>query len=373
MKRILLLLLICFTSLSCSNNSKFTIEATTDHPNNKKVYLIKVGQNNRPAPIDSTEVVEGKFSFSDSIVVPEMHYVLFENERENIPVVLEPGSIKIKIYKDSVRSSKISGTKSNLDFNKYLKETNNFYKELNKIQIEARNASIVNDSLIISDLNQQFEQMRSKLTDYEMMFITKNNDSYISSLILQRMILQQEIEPLKAEEIFKNFTNIIQQTSSSLEIKKVIEEFNRQKKESPSIGSLAPNFSGPDLNGNTIEFDDINSKVIMIDFWASWCLPCRVENPDLVALNTKYTTDQFQIIGISLDRDKESWENAINEDKLTDWVHISHIKFWNEPIARLYNITKMPTSYLLNSDKKIIGIDVKGSELDKRISVLLSK
>ena len=111
----------------------------------------------------------------------------------------------------------------------------------------------------------------------------------------------------------------------------------------------------------------------MIDFWASWCAPCRVENPDLVDLNTKYSTDEFQIVGISLDKDKESWENAINEDKLTDWIHISHIKFWDEPIARRYNVTKMPTSYLLNSEKKIIGIDVKGSELDKRISVLLAK
>ena len=147
MKRIVLLLLICFTSIGCSNSSIFSIDATTDHSDNKKVYLIKVGEDNRPSAIDSTEVIEGKFSFTDSIVVPEMHYVYFENERENIPVVLEPGSIKIKIYKDSVRSSKITGTKSNVDFNKYLKETNDFYIELNKIQAEIRNASIIKDSL----------------------------------------------------------------------------------------------------------------------------------------------------------------------------------------------------------------------------------
>tara|TARA_B100001079_G_C16365659_1_gene495014 strand:+ start:225 stop:1385 length:1161 start_codon:yes stop_codon:yes gene_type:complete len=386
MKRIVLLLLICITALGCSNNSTFSIEATTDHSDDEKVYLIKKGENNIAIAIDSTEVIEGKFFFSDSIVVPEMHYVFFENDYkklllglrgEKIPppdyieLVLEPGSIKIKIYKDSIRNSKVTGTKSNDDYNKYYKEANDFFVELRKIQIEARNA--LKDSLVVSDLNQQFEQMRAKLIDYEVSFITNNNDSYLSSLILQRMIEYNEIELEKAEDIFKNFTDLIQQTSSSKQIKETIEDLNKQKKESLPIGSLAPKFSGPDLNGNIIELDNINSKVIMIDFWASWCAPCRVENSDLVDLNTKYSTDEFQIIGVSLDRDKESWENAINEDKLTEWVHISHVKFWDEPIARLYNITKMPTSYLLNSEKKIIGIDVKGSELDKRISVLLAK
>ena len=110
----------------------------------------------------------------------------------------------------------------------------------------------------------------------------------------------------------------------------------------------------------------------MIDFWASWCGPCRVENPFLVSLNEKYSTDEFQIVGVSLDRDKESWENAINEDGLKNWIHISHVKFWNEPIAKLYNITRMPTTFILNSDKKIIAMDSKGSDLEKIIIKQLS-
>ena len=126
---------------------------------------------------------------------------------------------------------------------------------------------------------------------------------------------------------------------------------------SPTIGSLAPKFSGPNVEGDIIDFENINSKVIMIDFWASWCAPCRVENPHLVSLNSKYKNDEFQIVGISLDRDKESWVNAINEDNLSNWVHISHVKFWNEPIAKLYNITRMPTTFILNSEKRIIAMD----------------
>ena len=373
MKKFVLITLTSFILFSCNNNNNtYTLSATTNHDENKRVFLIKVGKDNRPIAVDSTEVLDGKFSFSDSIVIPEMHYVYFENGRENIPVVLEPGSINIKIYKDSLRTSKITGTKSNEDFDKYLKETNDFYVELNKIQLEIRNATIQQDTLIVKDLNDQFDLMRTRLTNYEISFMSKNNDSYISSLILQRMIIQSEIEIENAIGIFEKFTDLIKKTPSSLQIKESIDLYNKQKDETPKIGSIAPNFTGPGLDNEIISFSDINSKVIMIDFWASWCAPCRVENPFLVYLNTKFNTDEFQIVGVSLDRDKGSWENAIKADGLVDWIHISHTMFWNEPIARLYNITQMPTAFILDSNKKIIAMDVKGADLENLISDQLS-
>ena len=373
MKKNILLIFTTFVLFACNNsNNKYILSATTDHDENKRVFLIKVGKDNRPIAVDSTEVLDGKFSFSDSIVIPEMHYVYFENDRENIPVVLEPGSIEVKVYKDSVRSSKITGTKSNEDFDKYLKETNDFYVELNKIQLEIRNASIRQDTLVAKDLNDQFDLMRSRLTNYEISFMSKNNDSYISTLILQRMIIQNEIEIENAIGIFEKFTELIKKTPSSLQIKESIDQYNKQKEETPKIGSIAPNFTGPGLNDEIISFSDINSKVIMIDFWASWCAPCRVENPFYVYLNTKFKTSEFQIVGVSLDRDKESWKNAIKTDGLVDWIHISHTMFWNEPIARLYNITQMPTAFILDSNKKIIAMDVKGDDLENLIIEQLS-
>ena len=373
MKKNILIIFTTFILFACNNsNNKYILSATTDHDENKRVFLIKVGKDNRPIAVDSTEVVDGKFIFSDSIVIPEMHYVYFENDRENIPVVLEPGSIEVKVYKDSVRSSKITGTKSNEDFDKYLKETNDFYVELNKIQLEIRNASIRQDTLVAKDLNDQFDLMRSRLTNYEISFMSKNNDSYISTLILQRMIIQNEIEIENAIGIFEKFTELIKKTPSSLQIKESIDQYNKQKEETPKIGSIAPNFTGPGLNDEIISFSDIDSKVIMIDFWASWCAPCRVENPFYVYLNTKFKTSEFQIVGVSLDRDKESWKNAIKTDGLVDWIHISHTMFWNEPIARLYNITQMPTAFILDSNKKIIAMDVKGDDLENLIIEQLS-
>jgi len=375
MKRVLLLIIVIFSFSSCSKVTTFTIEATTDHPENKKVYLIAIGgRYNTPGPIDSTNVVNGKFTFkTDSIAVPEMQYVFFENERENIPVVSEPGKIKIKIYKDSIRKSKISGTKSNDDFSKYQNETNSFYLEMSKIQREISNITVEEsdifkrDSVITNDLKDQFDLMRSKLNNYEISFMSNNNDSFISALILERMVIQQEIEMKVAAELYDNFTDIIKLTNPGKEIKKYVQIYKSNLKNEPEIGSIAPDFSGPGLEDEILSLSDVNSKVIMIDFWASWCAPCRVENPFLVYLNTKYSKEEFQVIGVSLDRTREAWENAIKEDKLENWIHISHLKFWNEPIAKLYNVVQMPTSYVLNSEKKILAMNVKNQDLDNLI------
>jgi thiol-disulfide isomerase/thioredoxin len=302
-----------------------------------------------------------------------MHYVVFDKQRENLPVVLEPGKINLKIYKDSIRASKVTGTKSNDDFTDYKLKTKDFYSELTKIQNEIRTANFMKDTILINDLTSQFESLRSKLLKYEESFVVENNDSYLSSLILQRMLMNQEIELEKIESYFERFTDIIKNTKSSIESKKRIDELNKAKENQPTIGSLAPDFSGPSLDGTSISLSDVKSKVILLDFWASWCAPCRVENPSLVNLKKKYSNKDFEIVGVSLDRDRESWVNAIENDKIKNWVHVSNLKFWGEPIAKLYKVIKMPTTFVLDENKNVIGIDVKGDDLDNLIAQQLAK
>jgi thiol-disulfide isomerase/thioredoxin len=371
MKKNIYLLLTLFILYGCSNNT-FTINAETNHDEDLNVFLVKLGESNLPVVVDSTKVFEGKFSFTDSISVPEMHYVVFDKQRENLPVVIEPGTINVKVYKDSLRTSRVLGTKSNDDFSTYKLKTKDFYIELNKVQAEMRNANFARDTLLLSDLNSQFESLKDKLRKYEESFIVENNDSYLSSLILQRMLMNKEIDLEIIESYFSRFTDIIKSTKSSVEIKNKIEEMKKDN-ETLSIGSLAPDFTGPGLFAEPVSLSDVKSKVILLDFWASWCAPCRVENPSLVDLKSKYSDNEFQIVGVSLDRDMESWINAIENDNIKDWVHVSNLKFWGEPIAKLYKVTQMPTTFVLDESKNIIGVDVKGADLDAMIAMQLSK
>jgi len=371
MRNYIILLVALSFLFSCSNNT-YTINGETDHESNLDVFLVKIGNSNLPVMVDSTIVSQGKFSFTDTISIPEMHYIVFDKQRENLPVILEPGTINLKIYKDSIRASKISGTKSNKDFTTYKSKTKDFYSELTEIQNEIRTANFIKDTVLIRDLTTQFESLRTKLLQYEESFIVDNNDSYLSSLILQRMLMNQELEFETIESYFSRFTEIIKKTKSSKEIKNRINEVI-ESKNAISIGSVAPDFEGPGLNEEYISLSNVKSKIILLDFWASWCGPCRIENPDLVKLKNKYSSDEFQIIGISLDRDRDSWVSAIKNDKIENWVHISNLKFWGEPIAKLYKVIQMPTSFLLDENRNIIGKDVKGVDLDNLISKQLNK
>ena len=361
MKKLILLL---FFIISCTSND-VKIVADSNFNDNEKVFLVQY-QDNKPILKDSTIIKNGKFSFSDTIGFPEMHYLFFKDIMGNIPLILEPGKINLKIFKDSLSSSKVTGTKSNDDFKKYKNETLNFTNELSVIDQEINKAVYNSDSLVVADLESQFVSMRKKLTDYEFDFIDQNNDSYISSLILRRMIYERSIDFRLADSLLNNFSENIKKTSSSIEIKQIIDNYNLTNSESPTIGAFAPKFSGPGLNGENISLSSIDSKYILLDFWASWCAPCRIDNPGLVKTMNKYDNKDFIIVGVSLDINEASWRKAIEDDGIKNWVHISSLKYFNDPISKLYNVASegVPTSFLIGPDKKIIAKNIKDDELE---------
>ena len=363
MKKLFFLSLLILSS--CSNNSDFKLSASSDISDGEMVYLVQYKEN-IPVLKDSASVVKGNFTFSDSILVPEMHYIFFKNIKGNIPVILEPGNINITVYKDSLRSTKINGTKSNDDFKVYIDESSSLINELNNIQNEINYNISLNDSLLTDDLEKQFINMRKKLTDYEFDFMKNKNDSYISALILQRMVFERSIDYDKADSIMNTFDESLSLTSPFTAVEKIIENYKLSNTEAPIVGSYAPKFSGPGIDGEVISLDGIKSKYILIDFWASWCAPCRVENPGLAELLNEYSTDDFSILGVSLDMNLESWKKAIETDGIQSWVHISNLKYFNDPIAKLYDISKegIPSSFLLNAERKIIARNIKGEDLE---------
>ncbi|RYG32810.1 MAG: TlpA family protein disulfide reductase, partial [Chitinophagaceae bacterium] len=139
-----------------------------------------------------------------------------------------------------------------------------------------------------------------------------------------------------------------------------------------AVGGTAPDIKLPGPDGSEIALSSLRGKYVLIDFWASWCGPCRQENPNVVRLYNKYKDQNFEIFGVSLDKDKEKWLQAIQKDNLT-WIHVSDLKFWQSEAAGLYNITSIPATVLIDPQGKIIAKNLRGQALEEKVAELVAK
>ena len=363
MRLMTLLSLILF--LASCQTSDYTLNISVDAEDNNNVFLIALDDNNQPQTLDTLSIQGGVASYTSTIELPEMHYLLLEGNRDVVPVVLEPGEIMVEIYKDSIRASKASGTKSNKDFRRYIKSSTPLIDDLFGIQNEMRNAMISRDSLAFVDLQEQLNEMQAKFKDFQVSFVSENTDSYISTLILEQLILNKGIENEEAQTIFNAFSKTIKKTKAGLKIEKTIfpsddKSVNpdAEKKEDGdvSVGSKAPNFTAPNLDGNPQGLYATLGEYTLVDFWASWCGPCRVESPKLVEAYNLYKDKGLAILSVSLDKNDKSWRKAIENDNL-NWNHVSNLKRWEDPIAALYGVTSIPQLFLLDENGQVVARD----------------
>lgn len=144
-----------------------------------------------------------------------------------------------------------------------------------------------------------------------------------------------------------------------------------EKAQSTAVGKIAPDFTQNQVDGTAMNLSDLRGKVVLVDFWASWCRPCRKANPEVVALYNKYKDQDFEIIGVSLDRNKGAWEKAIEVDKLT-WYHVSDLKGWQNAVAQLYGVRSVPQTFLLDAEGRIIARNLKGPALEAAVKKALA-
>ncbi len=140
----------------------------------------------------------------------------------------------------------------------------------------------------------------------------------------------------------------------------------------PTIGQKAPELAFQNPQGKIMKLSDLKGKVVLIDFWASWCRPCRMENPNVVAMYNKYHDKGFEIYSVSLDKDKASWENAIKTDGLIWPNHVSDLLYWNSEGARIYGVRSIPATVLVDKDGKIIALNLRGAALEQALEKIFN-
>ena len=187
-------------------------------------------------------------------------------------------------------------------------------------------------------------------------------------MLLSELVSKKEITASEATELILKLSPKISGLRITKELKKSLAEIKQS-----DVGGQAPGFSAPSPDGTIISLEDAMGKYTIIDFWASWCRPCRAENPNVVRVYDKYHDKGLNIISVSLDKagQKNRWVKAIADDKM-DWFHVSNLKSWQEPIAKMYGVRSIPATFLLDENGTIIGKNLRGAALESKIASLFN-
>lgn len=370
--RFLSFILFLLLLQSCQDSSN-TITFTGTIPgveDRSKVYFQKVNENNQPYDIDTLEIINGSFSFElDKTKIAEVGLLNFRNLNTTLIFFYEDKDVKGTFNLNNLYESTFSGGKENELFKKFKAGVQGLDIRKSEIQ-EAMNEARRNMS------NQDIVQLQTEaaiLTNEEQVFkkefIDTNINTIIAMMMLNEMISKKEVNLSEVESFLsKRNPNLEENVFSRLVT------LNMEMLRSADVGNMAPDFSGPDPDGNIISLKDAMGKVTLIDFWASWCRPCRIENPNVVRVHNQYKDKGFNIISVSLDRQgqRAQWLKAIEDDKM-DWYHISNLQFWNDPIARQYGVRAIPATYILDETGKIVAKDLRGPALGQKVGQLLSE
>ena len=387
MKKILIIALVAIVSLSFIDLGFNIVGEAKGITDGTTVYLKK---QDATAPgglktIDSVAVKNGSFSFKGNVTEPELHAIAFEHKhdagqqhkQDEQPqiffVILEKGTIKVEVNKDSIAKAKLSGTYNNVELSKY--NTGVYKIQKRMMEYQQKNMTIYqeatqkNDTALLTKIQKEFGAFQEENSVYTTNYAQNNPKSFLSLLILDSMLNAPNANLEQIKKIYNAFSSDLKKTKPG---KKIAEAL--KTKVSTAIGDKAPDFSATNPDGKQISLKESLGKVTIIDFWASWCGPCRAENPNVVALYNEFHDKGLNIIGVSLDRegDLEKWKAAIAKDKLA-WAHVSNLKFWNDPIAVTYSIKSIPATFILDAKGNIVAKDLRGDALKAKIAELLAK
>ncbi len=338
--------------------------------NGKMVYLSELGSNNQPVKIDSVIIKDEKFTLElPEVTQSNLSFLNIEGLNGNVIFISENEQINFEIFKDSLPTSQVSGGKENKVFYSYLDHLKNLNQRVMKIRGDLRQAiTTTKDSSAIAKLQKEEAGLRSDDMTFKEKLVKENPDTFVSVLVLTDM-LNMGASTKEVNELYETLTDNLKQSSLAKTLKENLDE-----RRAVEIGSKAPEFSGPNPQGEEIALTEVMGKITLIDFWAAWCKPCRAENPNLVRTYNKYHSQGFNIIGVSLDREgqKDKWVKAIEDDKLS-WPQVSNLQFWQEPIALLYGVRAIPAAFIIDENGVILATNLRGDALDAKVKELLEK
>lgn len=365
MKNLFLVAILAIAFFSCQQKN-FKIDGTIEGVTEGQAILKNI-VDGMPTSIDTAKIEAGKFTFTGSEDEPQLYLIFIDNNRMPIVFFGENKNITIKANTEKINEAVITGSPVTDIYTSFAKEIPG-KKRMEAIQSEYQQAMSSGDQDKMTVLKEEVTELMEEQKAYFIQFIKDNTNNVVGANMAMQAANEFEFDEFK--ELVSKFEANLGDHCYVKDLKKALEPLEKAAiaEKATAVGEVAPDFSLESVSGKSIALSSLKGKYILVDFWASWCKPCRAENPNVIKAYNEFNAKGFDILSVSLDKDSMAWKKAIEEDGL----------IWNQvidgkgDIATTYGVSNIPFTLLLDKEGKIVAKNLRGEELTNKLNELLN-